>query len=231
MISIPMPSQVKLLSTALLACLLATPVYADEEGGGSADGMQVKITRNLESVTINHDGREVVVQRNQDTKNVVDPGFAKTSRKCPPFCVQPIKLAEGVETLGTAEMLDYLKRKSDGDDTIEVIDSRGIDWVKRGTIPGTINIHYKKLSLKSGDPDEIVDFMEETFGVQRRGEFWDYSYAKTLVLFCNGMWCGQAPTNIKTLLRLGYPAEKLKWYRGGMQVWQILGLNTVKPTE
>jgi len=42
------------------------------------------------------------------------------------------------------------------------------------------------------------------------------------------MWCGQSPTNIKDLLALGYPAHKIKWYRGGMQDWEILGLNTAK---
>ena len=57
----------------------------------------------------------------------------------------------------------------------------------------------------------------------------DFSDAKTLVLFCNGMWCGQSPNNIKNLLKFGYPADKLKWYRGGMQAWSILGLSTAKP--
>ncbi|MDH3889000.1 MAG: rhodanese-like domain-containing protein, partial [Gammaproteobacteria bacterium] len=25
-----------------------------------------------------------------------------------------------------------------------------------------------------------------------------------------------------------YPSHKIKWYRGGMQDWEILGLSTVK---
>ena len=64
---------------------------------------------------------------------------------------------------------------------------------------------------------------------QRTAEFWNFSNAKTLVLFCNGVWCGQAPTNIKSLLRIGYPPSKLKWYRGGMQNWEVLGLTSIKP--
>ncbi len=32
----------------------------------------------------------------------------------------------------------------------------------------------------------------------------------------------------KALLNLGYPPHKLKWYRGGMQSWEQLGLTTVK---
>jgi hypothetical protein len=30
---------------------------------------------------------------------------------------------------------------------------------------------------------------------------------------------------------MGYPAEKLYYYRGGMQMWQSLGLTTVLPNE
>jgi rhodanese-related sulfurtransferase len=71
--------------------------------------------------------------------------------------------------------------------------------------------------------------MQEKFGVEEQEGLWNYSNAKTLVLFCNGMWCGQSPRNIKTLLKFGYPASKIKWYRGGMQNWETLGLSTVKP--
>jgi hypothetical protein len=52
-----------------------------------------------------------------------------------------------------------------------------------------------------------------------------------LVLFCNGAWCGQSPTNIKALLSFGYPPHKLKWYRGGMQAWEQMGFTTVTPEE
>jgi hypothetical protein len=33
------------------------------------------------------------------------------------------------------------------------------------------------------------------------------------------------------LLALGYPAHKIKWYRGGMQSWKSLGLTTVFPEK
>ena len=34
--------------------------------------------------------------------------------------------------------------------------------------------------------------------------------------------------NDRILLKYGYPADKIKWYRGGMQNWENLGFNTVK---
>lgn len=191
--------------------------------------LETAISTEIDSVEVVHNGSKVVIMRNQNPENTVDPAYAKTSRKCPPFCIQPIKLAAGVETIGELEMLDYLKRTSNGDSDILVIDSRTPDWVKKGTIPGSINIPWTQLKPGAGaDPFMIADILEKKFGAQSLEGLWDFSNAKTLVLFCNGMWCGQSPSNIKTLLNFGYPAHKLKWYRGGMQDWHILGLTVAK---
>ena len=67
----------------------------------------------------------------------------------------------------------------------------------------------------------------ELFGARQAGGAYDFSSARTLAIFCNGPWCGQTPNYIRTLLALGFPAEKLKWYRGGMQEWCALGLTVV----
>ena len=188
----------------------------------------VRITRDLPSLDVMHNGKMITIMRNQDPKNTVNPAYAKTSRECPPFCIQPSTLAPGVETIGEVEMLDYLAHVSAGDISILVIDSRTPDWVKIGTIPGSVNIPWTSLSLDEGaDPIAMRKIMEDQFGVKYLNGFWDYSNAKTLVMFCNGIWCGQSPNNILNLLKFGCPAHKIKWYRGGMQDWEILGLTTV----
>lgn len=189
----------------------------------------VNITPELASLTITHGGKDVLIQRNQDADNMVNPAYAKTSRQCPPFCIQPIQLAPGVQTLGELELLEYLRLKEQGDSNILIIDSRTPDWVKRGTIPGSVNIPWTKLSPSAGaDPFEIAEIFTQRFGAIEQEGFWNFSEAKTLVMFCNGMWCGQSPTNIRTLLKFGYPAHKIKWYRGGMQNWENLGLTVVQ---
>lgn len=192
-------------------------------------GLDVAITENIESIEVIHNGEKIIIMRNQDTENTINPAYARTSRKCPPFCVQPVTIAEGVETIGELELLDYLKRISGGDDSILVIDSRTPDWVEKGTIPGSINIPWTELNPGAGaDPFSISDIFRDRFGVVTREGLWDFSGAKTLILFCNGLWCGQSPSNIRSLLGFGYPASKLKWYRGGMQDWESLGLTVVK---
>lgn len=191
--------------------------------------LETAISLEINSVKVIHNGQKITIMRNQDPENTIHSTYAKTSRKCPPFCIQPIKLAEGIETIGELEILDYLKRSSEGEQTILVIDSRTPDWVKNGTIPGSKNIPWTKLKPGAGaDPFTIADILEKQFGAQSLEGLWDFSNAKTLILFCNGMWCGQSPSNIKTLLKFGYPAHKLKWYRGGMQSWHNLGLTVVK---
>ena len=96
----------------LISLFLLIPIssQASEESTTSIEGLQVKITRNLDKVDIQHNGKALTIMRNQDTKNTINPGFAKTSRKCPPFCVQPMIPAPGVETIDELQLLDYQNR-------------------------------------------------------------------------------------------------------------------------
>jgi rhodanese-related sulfurtransferase len=219
------------MMTSIKPLVAATVIFAAvcfSAGALAASDMTVKITPDIASVEVTHNGKKIAILRNQDENHNVSPDFAKTSRKCPPFCVQPYRLAPGVETIGEIEVLDYLSRMSKGDGSIVVIDSRTPDWVRKGTIPGSVNIPWTSLNPSQGaDPMSIAEILENRFGAVQREGLWDFSNARTLVLFCNGIWCGQSPNNIQTLLRFGYPAEKIKWYRGGMQDWEILGLTTV----
>ena len=211
--------------TAMLATVLIW-------SAGAVAGKPVGITPDMMDAGVMHGGKTVKIMRDQNNDATVNPAFAKTSRPCPPFCIQPIVLAPGVETLGEREIIEYLVRMKKGDDSVLVIDSRTPDWVKKGTIPGAINLPWTALNpAKGADPISIAEIMEDHFGATSLEGLWDYNNAKTLVMFCNGMWCGQSPNNIKNLLKFGYPAHKIKWYRGGMQNWSNLGLTTVKPAS
>jgi rhodanese-related sulfurtransferase len=208
----------------LVAAFAASLVFSASVSAGKPVG----ITKGVIDVSVKHNGKSVKITRSQDNNNTVNPAFAKTSRPCPPFCIQPAILAPGVETIAEREVIDYISKMSAGDSSILVVDSRTPDWVKKGTIPGAVNLPWTKLNpAKGADPVSILEIMEEQFAVTESEGLLNFSKAKTLVMFCNGMWCGQSPNNIKNLLKFGYPAHKIKWYRGGMQDWEILGLSTV----
>lgn len=181
-------------------------------GAAGADE-PVNIAPDVPSVTVETPGGTVEISRVQDNANEVSGEWALTSRPCPPFCIQPMTPAEGVTTIGELELLDMLT-----DPEAVVIDSRTLDWYLGGTIPGSVNMPYT----------EIVDRLGE-LGCELDFEGWDCADAKRVALFCNGLWCGQSPTAIRAMIAAGYPAQRIFYYRGGMQSWRVLGLTVTVP--
>lgn len=216
---------------------------------GTIQALEVKIRPDRDKVQVIHGDDLVKIQRIQDQNHTIEGGFAKTSRKCPPFCIEPMEVAPGVRTVGELELMEFMEQKLPGEEGL-VIDARVTSWHLRGTIPGSINIPFTTFELKPDDPKLIKALRElggkprsDVSGITRslegmglmggdeKTDFWDFTRAKELVLWCNGPWCGQSPRAINALLKLGYPASKLNYYRGGMQMWQIFGLTTVVPKQ
>ncbi len=182
----------------------------------------VKISRGVISVDVKHNNETTKIMRNQDRENIIVPFYRKTTRGTIQ-AMHPFK-PHDVETLGELEIIDYIEKMSNGDDSIIIIDSRTPAWVTRsGMIPGAVNIPFTEFKKA----ETTLEVMEDQFDVLT-GDVFDFRNAKTLVMYCNGNWCGQSPTAIKKLLSMGYPAAKIKYYRGGMQSWTALGLTVVE---
>ncbi len=172
------------------------------------------------------------ISRNQDNAATIDPAFAKTSRPCPPFCIQPTNpfAPAAVDTVSELDIIHAVRDSAEWEDaSVLVVDARTPGWVKKGTIPNSVNVPFTKLNSKAlaKDPMAVVDVLTDNFGVKDMDGVLNFDNAKTLYLFCNGSWCGQSPAAIKALLTMGYPQSKIKYYRGGMNDWKLLGL-TVK---
>ena len=213
----------------IVGALLSVAAMASFSAPASAEELAVKITPEKATATVMHNGKKMTLMRNQDEKNEINPAFQITSRKCPPFCIKPIKLEKDVETVAELEMIDALEKMASGNKNILVVDNRTPDWYQRGTIPGAVNIPFTKINRSKGADDLSIAESLEAFGAKETAKGWDFSKVKTIYLFCNGMWCGQSPLGIAGLIGEGFPAKKIKWYRGGMQDWEVLGLTTVKP--
>jgi len=187
------------LLTLLTALAVATPAFAQDSVG---------ITSDMLSVTVETESGPREITRIQDTANVIEEEWARTSRPCPNFCVQPMIPAEGVTPIGELELIDVLQ-----DPEVMLVDSRTPDWFTQGTIPGAINIPYTQMVDRLGELGCLIDF-----------DGWDCAEARDVALFCNGPWCGQSPTAIRRMIAAGYPAERIHYYRPGMQGWRLLGL-------
>ena len=213
-----MKLQSLVVSTAVAAVLASSATFASEEVTGKAVGI-VKGVMEVAGIS-----------RNQDNKATIDPAFAKTSRPCPPFCIQPTApfAPAAVDTVTELDVIHAARDAANGDTSVLVVDARTPGWVKKGTIPHAVNVPFTKLNSKAlaKDPMAVVDILTGTFGVKDLDGVLDYNNAKTLYLFCNGSWCGQSPASIRALLTMGYPENKIKYYRGGMNSWKSLGLTT-----
>lgn len=125
--------------------------------------------------------------------------------------LQPLVPAEGIHPVGEIEVLAALN-----DPDFVVADMREIDWHLQGTIPGAVSIPYT----------EIADRLAE-FGCEKADGKWSCGSAKKVLGFCNGPVCPQSPQGMKAMIREGFPADKIYYYRGGMLDWDALGLTTV----
>jgi len=161
--------------------------------GADAMAGEVNITRSLASVTVETPGGAVEIARNQDTAAVIQGDFARIARPCPEFCIQPMTPAEGVRTVGELDVLEALQ-----DPGVVVVDGRvRPDW-ETGTIPGAINMPYTEMA------DRLHELgCEEDFD----GYLCDPETVPSLVMFCNGPWCGQSPEAIRRIIKAGYPAD------------------------
>ena len=238
-------TRVFLTGLAVLLLGLATAVRADESP--AAGNRPIPLYEGKPYLHVIHEGRSIKVQRDQDPDYQLRGYFAKTGRQCPPFCLQPEQVADGVETIGERELFDFMETELREQSGL-LIDARTPSWHQRGTIPGSVNIPFSQLVKELDDPEMLEVLI--SFGLKPRKEVgmvarqlekwdlvetryltekWDFSECKNLVLWCNGPLCGQSPAAIRGLLAAGYPADKIRYYRGGMQMWQLFGLTTVVP--
>ncbi len=182
----------------------------------------VGLTPELPFVSVSHFGKEIKIKRVQDTTHRLVDDFAKTSRPCPPFCIHPMLAAPGVETVGELELIEFVNKQVKNGSGI-LIDARMPNFFNSETIPGAINIPF--VIFTGDNADKVIALL----GVKKGSNGADYSQVKELCLFCNGPWCDQSTRAIKALIKAGYPANKLKYYRGGMQLWKNFSLTTVIP--
>ncbi len=188
------------------------------------ENIQVKITEKIPYVTINDSGVKVKISRIQDTHNRLTDDFTRTSRLCPPHCITPIKPIDGVKTIGELELIDFIKNKVYTKKGI-LVDARLKKWFELETIPGAINIPF---TLAVVDSSKVTKALFKALGAKEKNDgSYDFSNAKEMAVFCNGIWCGSSVKFIKHMIEKGYPKEKLYYYRAGLQGWKLLGLTTV----
>ena len=145
--------------------------------------------------------------------------FAAVPASCDPDCIVPQRVADGIETVTEPEVLEFLVNgvaQSQG----LLVDSRMPAGRSMGFVPGSVSLPHETMSENSAFRDDIL----KALGARAFEDVFNFADAQSLVVFDNGPSQNAAGLLIAHLLEVGYPPEKLRYYRGGMQVWSVVGL-------
>ncbi|MDX1295226.1 MAG: rhodanese-like domain-containing protein [Sulfurimonadaceae bacterium] len=185
------------------------------------------------------DGKSYVVERHVPAECLevgITPEQVWKKEDVPSACLQSfvatvgnitkIAIRDDVQIYGELEVMAFLKKVQRTRSTVMLVDSRGEEWYEHETIPGAVNIWYKFLTKPDVFPEEYRNALRQLHIIENGSGRFDFSNAPVVLLFCNGPWCSQSPRAINALLNLGYPPDKIKWYRGGIHSWKSLSLTT-----
>jgi Rhodanese-like domain len=200
----------------LSACL---PLASAQEG-------TVGITPNLPHVDVVHEGRKVRIQRHLPSRAAGTEERSGSRATCPPSCLQPMRAAPGIETVGELELLEFLRTDVATGQGV-LVDARLAERYRFETLPSAVSIPFA--IVKPDNPH--IGRILSALGGRKSGADWDFSAARSLLIFCDGPFSDEARTSIEVLLAMRYPASKIRYYRGGLQAWRLSGLTTVIPAS
>jgi len=171
----------------------------------------INITEKLVTVDTHHLEHEITIER---TSSFLAPS-------CPPFCIEPLKI-KGVKTVGELELLVFIQeveKKRDG----LLLDVRKNLKYKEETIPSAINLPYEMLTKDSPYQKEVL----KSLGAKKIKRGWFFKNPQKLLIFGESSFSPEASNVVKELLKLGYPKEKILYYRGGILSWKNAGLTLI----
>jgi rhodanese-related sulfurtransferase len=173
-------------------------------------GTQPAIAQGPEPLRIIGHDKQFVIQTPKGPFTIT-----RTLTACAPVkgFLQPLIPLPGVRPVAEIEVLHALN-----DPKTMVIDMRDDDAPLEATIPNSYHIPF----------NELEDRMDEMGCTRQAKGPWNCAQATQIVAFCNGPVCPQSPAGIASMVRAGFPADRISYYRGGMMDWEAVGLTTVR---
>lgn len=206
-------SQHGALASAALVAVLST--------GMTAQSAFADILPNQPSVDFQFGGQSFQITRR--SAGAMPDSFARPPVQCPPNCIEPALAAPGVASLTELEVFGFMQGQvSSG--TGLLVDARLPQEHAAGSIPGAISVPAATLVPSNPYREDLLLALGATGTLGNM----DFSNAFELLVFDDGPWSPVARGAIERLLEAGYPPSKLKYYRGGLQLWHVFGLTVSK---
>lgn len=164
-------------------------------------------------------GQEITISRSANLDPSTLDIVSRAYSDCMAPCLSPMVVDPAVVTYGELDVIAFMSGPVEAGSGL-LVDARLPDARAGGSIPAAINIPAATLAPSNPYRSEIL----LALGAAQTSSGYDYSGAYHLLVFDSGPATQDAANLISDLLSTGYPAEKIAYYRGGMQVWSTLGL-------
>lgn len=171
-------------------------------------------------------GQEFTISRASTIDQTTITALSQTSATCPSPCLSPMIVARNVPTMGELEVIDFLSNQVESGEGL-LIDARLPADRALGFIPASVNVPAATVAPTNPYRDEIL----MALGAEQFQGVFNFTDAMSLVVFDAGPATQDASALITDLIAVGYPAEKIGYYRGGMLVWSTSGLSTDAATQ
>lgn len=189
----------------------------------NVQAVKADIVAGQSSVEFEFGGQPFSIRRAGVGEGNLPQAYAQTGRACPPHCIEPGVAAPGVVTLTELDVFGFMQsRVSAG--TGLLVDARLPGEFQQGSIPGAISVPAATLVANNPYREDLLLALGAKGAIGQM----DFSGAFDLLVFDDGPWSPTAREAVHLLLDAGYPAEKILYYRGGLQLWHIFGLTVSK---
>lgn len=194
-----------LISAIALAVCAAAAFADDQKASGAAEFI--------------FDGTRINIEAASPDASKYASIFASLTPSCDPDCITAPSVADGIETVIEPQVLDFLVSAVGRNEGL-LVDARMPDDRRIGFIPGSVSLPHETLAPENEFQKEIL----KALGARAFEDVFNFADAQKLVVFDNGPTQNDAALLIAHLLEAGYPSENIRYYRGGMQVWSVIGL-------
>jgi len=164
-------------------------------------------------------GKEQTITQSQTIDTVRVSQHYQRPINCGGVCIAPMRISPLIETIAEPEVISFVASEVAGGRGL-LLDSRTPADRATGFIPGSINV---PVALLEPDNPFLPDILV-AMGAAQTDSGMNFANALPLVVYDDGPTTEDAPDLIAALQAAGYPADKIRYYRGGLQIWSALGL-------
>ena len=188
--------------------------------GLATTGSFAQIRETVSTIAFVFNGQQLQISQAAQMDTTAVAQHFKRPNDCRDVCIAPTLAAAGVATVTEQDVIGFVQSEVARGAGL-LLDSRTAQDRATGYIATSVNV---PLELLEPDNPFLADILI-AMGAVRNGATMDFSAALPLIVFDDGPTSFDAPDLIQALRATGYPADKIRYYRGGMQVWTALGLS------